>query len=333
MRGQPGDAAQQFGVRRGLLEGVEADHAREIAAPVGRAFADQLEQPGFGDILDRGEVGGDLFRRDVVEHDVEIVIGLDGACQQVQHPPLRLDRLEFGMVQDQPHRIGQRRVDRSLHRRNGRVGQRLHMRADHAGDQLVGRRGFARILGAHLAADQLLEIAQLAVGRHLVAAAGLLRRMHLLAEFLAPFLQLGRGAFLGLAGAEPPAQGHQPLEHLDLLEQFVGVQVVDAVEPHLDRRLALADRQHQRGGEAGNHVLDRIDVELDRPPLGQGIAGFQVAAGRPSREVAEQRHAKPAAVQLAAIGARLADAAEADRRGAKMCGECHGRPPLRSASS
>ena len=63
---------------------------------------------------------------------------------QVEHPPLRLDRHELGVVQDQPHRFGQRLVRRLAHRRDIGVGMGRDMRADDARDQVVGRAGLGR---------------------------------------------------------------------------------------------------------------------------------------------------------------------------------------------
>ena len=230
-------------------------------------------------------------------------------------------------MQDQPHRIRQRLVDRGLHRGHVGVGQIVDMGPDDPGDQLVGRRGGD--LG-RLAADQLLEIGQLAVGRHLVAARGLFRRMDLLAMLLAPVLQFLRRRGRGGPGAKAAAERGEAAEDLDLVEKLVGMQIVDPVEPDLDPGALLADRQHQRGLEAGDDVFDGVDIEPHRAALGQRRAGFHLAARRTAREVAHDRHPEPVAAERAAVGPRRPDIAEGQRHLARMHLVRHLRSSFRS---
>ena len=73
----------------------------------------------------RGEVGGQLLGRDVVQHDLHARAGLDAAHQELDAAPDRLGGLEVGMVQHPAHRRRQRLVDARDQLVLARVARRL----------------------------------------------------------------------------------------------------------------------------------------------------------------------------------------------------------------
>ena len=98
------DPAQQFGMWRGFLERIKPADRTERAAPVRSAFGQQFIQARLAQVILRRQISGEFFGTDIIQDQVQFAVCLDRSCDQIEHPPLRLDRLKLGVMQDKPHR-------------------------------------------------------------------------------------------------------------------------------------------------------------------------------------------------------------------------------------
>ena len=92
MRGDPGRAAEQFGVRR---RGVELVAGGDVGvAAVGflrRRIDEQLVQPRFAEVCDAAQVGGEFFGADVDQ--VHLQLGPVSSLRSTKSTPRQSDSL------------------------------------------------------------------------------------------------------------------------------------------------------------------------------------------------------------------------------------------------
>jgi hypothetical protein len=186
------------------------------------------------------------------------------------------------------HRRGQCLVQPGGQGVGAAVAPGLHERADQAAYQFV-RRVFALFLGP-FTAGQSSEVGQFLVGGD--------ARATRFARCRGQRLGAGPGQYLlgGAVGArlapEVAAKGAQLLEQVHRLDDLVGVKIVDRGDRHRDYPLVAVERQLQFDLHARDHVVQIVDVDLDRLALGQSRAGFQQAGIGAAGEVADDRQAE-----------------------------------------
>ncbi len=302
MGGDTPDPSQKLGMGRSFFERVHADQGR-VTTPtvflVQGLFGQQPHKPALGQVIGAGEVSRDLFRRDVVENHIQCIVRLDIPRDHVERAPLRLERLELGVVQNKAHSGRQGFIHSRLQCSLIGCGNRANMRAYNARQQIVdGRRRGKLRLGI---TDQLLEVAQLQVRRNGITARAAFRRFHRAAVGLPPSGQLLGGVCRRRAAGKLAFQRVQRIKQLNLFIQLVWMQIVEFLQLDLDPCPVFANGQGQRGGEAFDNILDRIHIKHHTFARGQRIAGFQHPPRGPAREITHQCNSEPATIQLGGI--------------------------------
>ena len=299
MRAHLTNARQKLSMGRRLFEGVKPKEGRETALPLFgiKRRGQQLEKPALSQVLLRRKIRRQLFGRDIKQHDLKLYVRLNPPRQQIKPAPLRLDRLEVRVVQDQPHRGTQRCVHGLQHLSRARIGGLHDMRADNPRQDVIHRTR----LGQRPARipDQSLKIREFQVRRH-TGASGPFRQLNRRAMRLGPGFQLLLRAPGHRPDAELLAQPLQRLKDLDLFVKLVGMQIVQFLQLHLDPHAILADGQRQRGRKAFDNVLNRVHIQERRRGGGQSIAHLHHTARRTAREITKERHAKLGPVQVRA---------------------------------
>ena len=307
-----GDAAEKIGVRRGHLEGVVGDHdgQRPLMGIERRLLDQELEEARVFQGVRGTQVGGDLFRGDIVKHDLEMAGGFQAPDQKVDRAPKRLQGLEVRVMQDRAHGHRERLVHGRHHGVLARVLFRNHVRADDLLEQLVDRGFLPRRRGR--AADEFGEITQLAIDRDHGAARLVALFLFLLAAFRAPGHELLGRAVEGRGVVQALAQTGQLAEDVQIVVQLVGMEIVDAGQGDLDRGALRADRQDELDALALDHVVQVVDVDFHRLAARQIGAGLQLAPVGARRKVAEHGDPERRGAGTRLVGDFPAHGAEVD---------------------
>ena len=280
------DPAEQVGVRGGQLEIIQADDRRQRALMrVERRLLDQhAVQPGVFQPIGRGDVGGQFLGRDVVQHDLHPRAGLDPADQELDAAPDQFGGLEIRVVQHPAHGGRQRLVHLGDQRVLARILGGLDVGADQAGEQRIG----IRLLrgGGGGAADQAGEVRQPAGGHRAAAGAA---RMRARRRRTAPGHDLLRRPVEPGAVGQVAAQGAQFLEQRNVPGELVGVEIIDRADLDRDGAAVLGQRQGEAELHARQHVVEIIDIDLDRLARGERGARFELARIGAAGKIAEQR--------------------------------------------
>ena len=205
----------------------------------------------------------------VVHHeDLQRFATIHPAHHHLDAAPQGLERLKLRVVEDLAHVIGNRLVGRSQVLLLLRVVVH-HVWRDDASDQFVDaarRRRRWRFGRSRLAAEQALDVGSAFVdGSRSGRACGRRRRT-----------EGRRGPLEQCRIPQFPAQPAQPGEQFHAGEQAIRMEVVDAGKLELDGGLAEIQREPRR--EAGEHLVEVVDVYPERLALAQGAAAMAAEA-------------------------------------------------------
>ena len=264
---------------------------------------------GVGQRVRGCQVGRQLLGGDVVQHDLQPAAGLEAADQHLEAAPQRLGRLELGAVQHAAQGVGTRAASTRATRASCRLSvagttkgptrrrTRSSTEASAAAASAIGARPLRRAKS-----DSLWPMATVpprgapGLGHGEGFGAGPGQDLLACAVEAGPALQVA-------------AELHQAFQQRQCLGELVRVEVVHGGDRHLDRSF-VAQGDDDAWCEAGEHVVEVVDVDLVGLSGGELGPGLHQALAGPGGEVAEDGDAEGG--PGAGAGRRRVEVAEAD---------------------
>src|SRR5262249_3723198 len=88
---------------------------------------------------------------------------------------------------------------------------------------------------------------------------------------------------------EPPPGPSQGLEHLGLLEDPVGMEILELLEPEHDPGVVVntsaGERELELDAHAGHHLIDVVSIDANRPPPPRSRSVLHPLAVHPTAEI------------------------------------------------